>query len=87
MSIQSEIERISKGKEDIILSLNKKGAEIPNSAKISEIVSFIEKWQIIYSISFEVDEDGNFYLIYKDGSEYPKIEYDEASGNLYQIIE
>lgn len=37
--------------------------------------------------SFEVDEDGNLYVICDDDTNPPNFEYDETTGNLYYVIE
>lgn len=44
-----------------------------------------DKGDMMYS--FEVDESGNLYCLYQEGTSVPNFEYDEANGNLYIIID
>ena len=37
--------------------------------------------------AFEVDSNGDLYLLYEDGTTPPAFEYDSATGNLYYVIE
>lgn len=38
-------------------------------------------------VKMEVDEDGNLYAYYTEAGEVPAFEYDEATGDLYVVIE
>lgn len=38
-------------------------------------------------LSFEVDDDGNLYVVTSGDGDPPAFEYDESSGNLYYITE
>ena len=35
----------------------------------------------------QVDEDGNLWAVYADGSTPPQFEYESATGNLYLIVD
>lgn len=37
--------------------------------------------------AFEVESNGDLYLLYEDGTTPPTFEYDSATGNLYYVIE
>lgn len=43
------------------------------------------KGDMLYGL--EVDEAGNLYCIYQEGTSAPNLEYDDATGNLYIIID
>lgn len=54
MSIQSEVERISSAKNNIINSIKLKGVEVPNGTSISNLYSYIDQIKIPNSYFSEV---------------------------------
>lgn len=61
--------------------------------KITKIGDGVTPWSELRAFStttpmfsFTLDDDGNLYVEYEDGSTAPAFEYDAESGNLYYVF-